>query len=81
MVKIEQKNKWAIDLSLHIPVPSFSLKITRTDETDEEILDTPLHIQKGDQPEDQAAANSADPASSSTEQTVETPSEDKGRSK
>lgn len=28
MIKIEKKNKWAIDLSFHIPIPSFSIAIT-----------------------------------------------------
>lgn len=40
MIKIEKKNKWAIDLSLHIPIPSFSFAITGAQE--EEIQNTEL---------------------------------------
>ena len=43
MLKIESKNKWAIDVSFHIPVPSFSLKISRDGINDEKSLNTPLH--------------------------------------
>ena len=43
MLKIESKNKWAIDVSFHIPVPSFSLKISRNEINDEKSLNTPLH--------------------------------------
>ncbi|WP_304974988.1 hypothetical protein [Ileibacterium valens] len=45
MIKIEKKNKWAIDLSFHIPIPSFSIAITGVES--EEIKNAnSLEIQK-----------------------------------
>lgn len=43
MIKIEKKNKWAIDLSLHIPLPSISFEIKRVETESETQLNTPLH--------------------------------------
>lgn len=43
MIKFEHKNKWAIDVSLHIPIPSISLSVTKTDKESEEFLNSPLH--------------------------------------
>lgn len=40
MIKIDKKNKWAIDLALHIPIPSISISITNTEK--EEIENIPL---------------------------------------
>lgn len=40
MIKVDKKNKWAIDLALHIPIPSISIKITDTEK--EEIENIPL---------------------------------------
>ncbi len=40
MIKIEKKNKWAIDLSFHIPIPSFSISLIGTEK--EEIQNTEL---------------------------------------
>lgn len=40
MIKIDQKNKWAIDLAFHIPIPSISIQVTNTEK--EEIENIPL---------------------------------------
>lgn len=40
MIKVDKKNKWAIDLAFHIPIPSISIQITNTEK--EEIANTPL---------------------------------------
>ncbi len=31
MIKVDKKNKWAVDLAIHIPMPSFEIKITNTE--------------------------------------------------
>lgn len=40
MIKVDKKNKWAIDLALHIPIPSISIQIVSTEK--EEIENVPL---------------------------------------
>lgn len=40
MIKIDKKNKWAVDLSIHIPIPSFSIALVGTEE--DVIENTPL---------------------------------------
>lgn len=44
MIKVDKKNKWAIDLALHIPIPSISIQIVSTEK--EELENVPL--QHGD---------------------------------
>lgn len=48
MIKIDKKNKWAIDLALHIPIPSISIRVTSTEK--EEIENIPLQhtVQEAD---------------------------------
>jgi|GEM_PF-6667417 len=43
MFKIKQKNDWAIDIFLHIPLPSFAIQITKNATESEVDLNTPLH--------------------------------------
>lgn len=49
MIKIDQKNSWAIDLALHIPIPSISIQITNTEK--EAIENIPLKHGDGHGPE------------------------------
>lgn len=41
MIKVKQDNHWAVDISLHIPIPSVSIKITGKQK--EEEMRSPLH--------------------------------------
>ncbi len=46
MIKVDKKNKWAVDLAIHIPMPSFEIKITNTDK--EEIENVELTYTRSD---------------------------------
>lgn len=44
MIEVDKKNRWAIDLALHIPIPSIKIRITGVE--DGKIENTPLQFSK-----------------------------------